>query len=59
MATQKRKNKPKKRKGKITIAQNAVIRKRKHSTKSDSIPKAKSLLPRDNGANFKIKIRKK
>lgn len=47
-----------KRKGKIVIAQNAVIRKRHHSS-SDSFPKAKTELPRDNGANFKITIRRK
>ena len=58
MATKK--NRTRKRKGKVRIAQNAVIRKkRNNSTANDTIRKARTQLPRDNGANFKIKIRKK
>ena len=59
MATKRRTNKTRKRRGKVKIAQNAVIRKRKKSASTDSIPKAKTQLPRDNGANLKITIRKK
>ena len=60
MATKKRANKTRKRKGKVKIAQNAVIRKKSNnSTANDTIRKARTQLPRDNGANFKIRIRKK
>lgn len=58
MATKK--NRTRKRKGKVKIAQNAVIRKKSHNTAAnDTIRKARTQLPRDNGANFKITIRKK
>lgn len=58
MATKK--NRTRKRKGKVKIAQNAVIRKKSNtSAVNDTIRKARTQLPRDNGANFKIKIRKK
>ena len=59
MATKKRGNKPKKRKAKVKIAQNAVIRKKKNVAANDTIKKARTQLPRDNGANFKITIKKK
>lgn len=58
MATKK--NRIRKRKGKVKIAQNAVIRKKSNtSAVNDTIRKVRTQLPRDNGANFKIKIRKK
>lgn len=59
MATKKRGNKPKKHKAKVKIAQNAVIRKKKNVAANDTIKKARTQLPRDNGANFKITIKKK
>ena len=59
MATKKKKNGSRKRKGKIKIAQNAVIRKKSNNVTNDTIKKVRTQLPRDNGANFKITIRKK
>lgn len=59
MVSNKKKNRTRKRKGRVVIAQNAVIRKRGNHNSTDSIPKAKTELYRDNGANFKITIRKK
>lgn len=51
--------KPKKRKGKIKVSQNARVRKKSEQRK-DTIPKApaKTVLP-TNGITFKVKIRKK
>lgn len=59
MATKKRRRKTKKRKGKVKVTQKAEIRQKSDTTANDTIKKAKTQLPRDNGANFKITIRKK
>lgn len=59
MATKKRRRRTRKRKGKVKITQKAEIRQRSDSTANDTIKKAKTQLPRDNGANFKITIKKK
>ena len=61
MATKKRRRstRTRKRKGKIKVTQNVEIRQKSDTVTSDSIKKAKTQLPRDNGANFKIKVRKK
>ena len=51
--------KPKKRKGKIKVSQKARVRKKSEQTK-DTMPQMpiKKIVP-DNGATFKIKIRRK
>ena len=59
MATKKTRRKTRKRKGKVKVTQKAKIRQKNDTTTNDSIKKAKAQLPRDNGANFKITIRKK
>jgi len=59
MATKKTRRKTRKRKGKVKVSQKAKIRQKNDTTANDSIKKAKAQLPRDNGANFKITIRKK
>ena len=59
MATKKRRRKTRKRKGKVKVTQKAEIRQKSGTTSNDTIRKAKTQLPRDNGANFKITIRKK
>ena len=59
MSAKKRRRKTKKRKGKVKVTQKAEIRQRSDSTANDTIKKAKTQLPRDNGANFKITIKKK
>lgn len=59
MATKKRRRIAKKRKGKVKVTQKAQIRHKNDTTVNDTIRKAKTQLPRDNGANFKITIRKK
>ena len=49
---------PKKRKGKIRIRTGAKIVK-KDSVRNDTLPKAPAQMPRDNGLNMRIKIRRK
>ena len=49
---------PKKRKGKIKVSQKARVRKKSEQRK-DTIPKAPAQMPRDNGINMRIKIRRK
>lgn len=51
-------NKPKKRKGKIRIKTGAKVAK-KSSVKNDTLPKAPTQMPRDNGLNMRVKIRRK
>lgn len=58
-AKKKRRRKTRKRKGKVKVTQKAEIRQKSDTTRLDSIPKAKTELHRDNGANFKITIRRK
>lgn len=50
--------KAKKRKGKVVIKETAKVRK-KGSEKRDTIPKMETQLPRDNGAVFRVKIKRK
>lgn len=58
MSTQrKRVSKKPKRKGKIVVKQKAELRK-KNAQPQDSLKQAKTKVP-DNGAVFKIKIKKK
>ena len=59
-------NKPKKtkkRKGKIRVKTGAkVVRKdsiQRDSVKNDTLPKAPTQMPRDNGLNMRVKIRRK
>ena len=59
-------NKPKKtkkRKGKIRIKQKAaIVRKdsiQRDSVRNDTLPKAPEQMPRDNGLNMRVKIRRK
>ena len=59
MATKKRRRRSRKRKGKVKITQKAQIRQKSDTTSTDSVPKAKTQIYRDNGANFKITIKKK
>lgn len=59
MVSKKRRRRTKKRKGKVKVTQKAEIRQKSDTTANDTIKKAKTQLPRDNGANFKITIRKK
>lgn len=58
-AKKRRKRRTRKRKGKVKVTQKAEIRQKSDTTATDSISKAKTELYRDNGANFKITIRKK
>ena len=55
--------KPKKRKRKIRIKQKAaIVRKdsiQRDSVRNDTLPKAPTQMPRDNGLNMRIKIRRK
>ena len=50
--------KPKKRKGKIRVRTGAKVVK-KDSVRNDSLPKAPEQMPRDNGLNMRVKIRRK
>ena len=50
--------KPKKRKGKIKFKQTARITK-KDSVRNDTLPRAPTQMPRDNGLNMRVKIRRK
>lgn len=50
--------KPKKRKGKIKVSQKARVRKKSEQPKGDSIKPTRTI-QNDNGAVFKIKLRKK
>lgn len=50
--------KPKKRKGKIRIKTGAKVVK-KDSVRNDTLPKAPTQMPRDNGLNMRVKIRRK
>lgn len=49
---------PKKRKGKIRVKTGAKVVK-KDSVRNDTLPKAPTQMPRDNGINMRIKIRRK
>ena len=55
--------KSKKRKGKIRIKQKAaIVRKdsiQRDSVRNDTLPKAPAQMPRDNGLNMRVKIRRK
>ena len=54
-------NKPKKtkkRKGKIRVKTGAKVVK-KVSVRNDTLPKAPEQMPRDNGLNMRVKIRRK
>ena len=54
-------NKPKKtkkRKGKIRVKTGAKVVK-KDSVRNDTLPKAPAQMPRDNGLNMRVKIRRK
>lgn len=59
MATKNRRRKTRKRKGKVKVSQSVAIKQKSDTTTNDSIQKAKTQLYRDNGANFKITVRKK
>lgn len=60
MATKKRRRrKSGKSKGKVKVTQNVKVRQKNDTTSTDSVPKASTMLYRDNGANFKITVRKK
>lgn len=50
--------KPRKRKGKIRVRTGAKVVK-KDSVRNDTLPKAPAQMPRDNGINMRIKIRRK
>lgn len=47
-----------KRKVKIKVSQRAKVKK-KSEQKKDTIPKAPTQMPRDNGLNMRVKIRRK
>lgn len=49
---------PKKRKVKIKVSQKARVRKKNEQPK-DTIQKAPTQMPRDNGLNMRVKIRRK
>lgn len=57
MATTKKK-KGKKRKGKVKLSSKARVRKKSEQPK-DTMPKAPTQMPRDNGLNMRVKIRLK
>ena len=63
MAHPKRRIASGKRKGKIKITQRAQIKEKNDATRvsryNDTIPKIRQVMPQDNGANFKIRIRRK
>ena len=50
--------KPKKRKGKIKVSQKARVRKKSEQPK-DTMQKAPTQMPRDNGLNMRVIIRRK
>ena len=63
MAQQLKRNKGKKRKGKIKISQRARLIEKNDATRvsryNDTIPKIARRIPQDNGVTFKIKVRRK
>ena len=61
MATQKKnRSKAKKRKGRIVVSQKAkIVKKGERKAKNDTIPNAPTQMPRDNGINMRIKIKRK
>lgn len=54
---------PKKRRGKIRVKQKAVIVRKdsiqRDSVRNDTLPKAPTQMPRDNGLNMRVIIRRK
>lgn len=56
MATPRKRKRTKKRK--VKVRTRAVVA-RKDSTSSDTLPKAPMQMPRDNGINMRIKIKRK
>lgn len=61
MATPKKKRyKSKKRKGRIVVSQKAkIVKKGGQTAKKDTLPNAPTPMPRNNGAVFKVRIKKK
>lgn len=61
MATPKKKrSKAKKRKGRIVVSQKAkIVKKGTQTAKKDTLPNTPTPMPRNNGAVFKVKIKKK
>lgn len=63
MAQKVRRNKVKRRKGKIRFKQTARIVEKNDATRvspySDTIPKIARRIPQDNGVTFKIKVKRK
>lgn len=56
MATPRKRKRTKKRK--VRVRTRAVVA-RKDSTSGDTLPKAPTQMPRDNGINMRIKIKRK
>ena len=63
MAQQLKRNKGKKRKGKIKISSSARLVEKNDATRlsrdNDTIPKIERRIPQDNGVTFKIKVIRK
>ena len=61
MATPKKnRSKAKKRKGRIVVSQKAkIVKKGGQTAKKDTLPNAPTPMPRNNGAVFKVRIKKK
>lgn len=59
MAQTKRKKTGKKRKGRVKLTQRVRLIEKNDATKVARIPLAPTRLAGDNGANFKIRIRRK
>lgn len=51
------KRKPKKRKAKVKVSTNARLKKK--NSGADSLPQMPTQMPRNNGAVFRVKIKKK
>lgn len=61
MATQnKKRSKPIKKKGSVIVSQKAkIVKKGGQTAKKDTLPNAPTPMPRNNGAVFKVRIKKK
>ena len=56
----KKRSKAKKREGRIVVSQKAkIVKKGGQTAKKDTLPNAPTQMPRDNGINMRIKIKRK
>lgn len=56
----KKRTRPKKRKGSVVVSQKAkIVKKGGQTAKKDTLPNAPTPMPRNNGAVFKVRIKKK